>query len=110
MAERHASWLHTQRAVFGVSSLTGEYRYLDLPGLSREDGAVETGMIQSDGTEVRPRVCLSPDGTEVAYFYDGWPTGDDPFSNVVGFAVYDTDTGDVTRYPVGAAASNLKGS
>lgn len=103
VAERHTSWLHAERAVFGVSSLTGEYRYLDLPDLDGDDETVRTGMIMSDGAESPPRVSLSPNGTKVAYCYRGTPTGSDPFSDVVGFAVYDTATGDVTRYPVGAA-------
>ncbi|MEP6666317.1 MAG: hypothetical protein ABJA81_07720 [Nocardioidaceae bacterium] len=82
--DRHTSWLHSERAVYGVSALTGEYRYLDLPD-----------------AELDPRatVALSPDGTQIAYLYSGKPE-QQPRFHVIGLAVYNTPTGTVKKYQI----------
>jgi hypothetical protein len=82
---RQTSWFHTADAEFGVSAVTGEYRFLDLP-----DEARDTGF----------EPVLSPDGLRVAYFVSGRPTSPAAPSDVVGYAVYNSVTGDVERHLV----------
>lgn len=80
------SWTGTEDAVAGVSAVTGEYRFLDLPD------AVLPGN----------QVALAPDGRHVAYWYGG-ETRESPNSGsgpVVGVGVYDTVTGEVVRHAV----------
>lgn len=76
----------------GVSA-TGEYAFLDLPGLSVLEGFVQDGNL-----------ALSADGSKLAFWFGGEPAGDyggtpylEPF---VGLAVYDTVTGEVWRRPI----------
>lgn len=74
----------------GISAATGEYRFLDLPGLSGDGsyGAV-----------------LSPDGRAVAYWSTG-PTTDTPNTERGGIAAigfYDTVTGEVRRQRIETA-------
>lgn len=64
----------------GISGTTGEYRFLDLPGWTRDE-----------------HVALSDDGTRVAYWDDA------------GIAVYDTTGGAVTGHPVDVAAGARPG-
>lgn len=61
------------------------YRWLDLPGMSGEYPA---------------DVALSPDGRRLAYFLAGEPESAFRQSDVVGYAVYDTVTGEVARHQV----------
>lgn len=87
-APRQTSWFHTDGyALFGVSAATGAYRFIDLPG-------ADIGF--AGDTEV----ALSPSGTKIGY----WILGDIATArsqpNDVGFAVYDTVTGHVTRHLV----------
>ena len=84
-AER-AGWTSAEFGVVGISATTGEYRFLDLPD-----------VVAASVDEV----ALSPDGRRVAYWYTGET---DEVANeevpVVGAAVYDATTGEVTRMPV----------
>jgi len=66
------------RAVFGLSAVDGSARWLDLPELNFENGWER-------------RLALSPDGTKVGYVVTG------PGGVPVGWAVYDTTTGEVVR-------------
>ncbi|WP_243060926.1 hypothetical protein [Nocardioides sp. SR21] len=81
-AER-GSWTGTSYELVGISATTGEYRFLDVPG----SGEVESA--------------LAPDGRHIAYWLTGEPSGapngDAP---IVGFAVYDTTTGDTVRQAI----------
>ena len=70
---------------FGVSAVDQGYRWLDLPGMSGEYPA---------------DVALSPDGRRLAYFLAGEPESAVRQSDVVGYAVYDTVTGEVARHRV----------
>lgn len=78
--------------IVGVSSTTGEYAFLDLPGW--DDGGASLG-----GSDV----ALSPDGRHLAWWSLGSPSGEPntttggPFT---GFAVLDTSTGDVERVAI----------
>jgi hypothetical protein len=68
----------------GVSAVTGEYRFLDLPG-----------WVQDPFSGVS--WALSPDGRYVAYLYraagaDAWPEA------ATGLALYDARTGEVRRH------------
>ncbi len=89
---RKSLWGAGEMALVGVSSESGEYRFLDLPGRATqiEDMVEET-------------VALSPDGRRVAYWLEGRPE-DEPNreagSVVVGVAVQDLVTGDVVRHGV----------
>lgn len=86
-AATRGSWGGDQEGVVGISAVTGEYRYLDLPDV------VYPGF---------ERVALSPDGRHVAYWYRG-ETAKSPNSSsgpTVGVAIYDSTTGDVVRHPV----------
>lgn len=82
-AERK-TWTTTTDGYVGVSATTGEYRFLDLPDAS--------------GT---PDPALSPDGRHVAYWLGGDPQRKPHTYNgqaaptTVGYAVYDTVTGEV---------------
>lgn len=71
----------------GVSATTGEYRFLDLPGLAGSAGGDEPA--------------LSPSGRYLAYWLGGDPDGDaapvEDGRPVVGVAVYDTVTGDAHK-------------
>lgn len=60
----------------GVSAITGEYRFLDLPRLA---------------TAVRPTWALSPDGRYVAYLYANSDLAGSRYAT--GLALYDADTG-----------------
>lgn len=87
---RNALWGEGEPALVGVSSETGEYRFLDLPG--RATG-VEDPQTES--------VALSPDGRRIAYWVEGEPEKPslrvtDPV--VVGVAVQDMASGDVVRH------------
>lgn len=87
---RDALWGAEEPALVGVSSETGEYRFLDLPG--RATG-VEDPQTES--------VALSPDGRRIAYWIEGEPEKPslrvtDPV--VVGVAVQDLVTGAVVRH------------
>ena len=79
------SWsgISEQLAPVGVSGVTGEYRFLDLPGLVPEPGFGSWA--------------LAPDGEHVAYLYreDG---ADLSGGLASGLAVYDTSTGDLRRH------------
>ncbi len=86
-AERATGWSGTANGVVGVSAATGEYRFLDLPGLVGESD-------DPFAVEVEPD--LSPDGRSVAY----WLGQADHPGRVGGFAVYDTVSGGVTRHEV----------
>lgn len=87
------SWTgDSSNGLVGVSA-TGEYAFLDLPGSSPTD-------IYSNLTDF----ALSADGTRVAYWLTGDPSGEpggDPqLEPYVGVAVYDTVTGEVWRRPI----------
>jgi hypothetical protein len=75
--------------VFGISATTGVYRFLDLPGRSRQTA-----------------VALSPDGRYVAYWLTGRTRGKayagvgSDLDPVTGIAYYDTVDGSVRRSPV----------
>lgn len=79
-AERGTWWLGRQEAWYGVTAVGQGYVWLDLPGQPAEEGR---------------DVALSPDGRFVAYWLAGTPRLEDAQSDVVGFAVYDTVTGEV---------------
>lgn len=80
--ERRDFWLRSRPAVFAVSAVDGSSRWLELPGRADSDDRL---------------LALSPDGTRLGYLLAGEPTGRVAQSDVVGFAVYDTETGQVTR-------------
>jgi hypothetical protein len=89
-AAERGSWTGGRRALVGVSATTGEYAFLDLP----DDAGVEDGHSQ-----------LAPDGRHVAYWLTGDTTGapageEDP---IAGVAVYDLETGRVTRHWISTA-------
>ncbi|MCD4525981.1 hypothetical protein [Nocardioides sp. cx-173] len=89
-AERK-SWTGSRTALAGVSS-GGEYAFLDLPGLPGTRG-------QDVGTEI----ALSDDGRLLAYPLTGTPEGEPNLMDgaaLVGVAVYDTVSGEVTRHRV----------
>lgn len=75
-------WLRERERWFGVSAVDQDYHWLDLPGMAEGEAA---------------GVALSPDGRYLGYHLGGTPTGDAPQSDVVGFGVYDTVTGDVVE-------------
>lgn len=83
-AAERKSWTGSSYDVVGVSAVTQEYRFLDLPDRAGFDHLEET-----DGA-------LSPDGRHLAYWVTGGTT-DEPASAgfagdpVVGYAVYDTE-------------------
>jgi hypothetical protein len=77
---RDGIFVTTTPTWFGVSAVDQAYRWLDLPGMSSEYPA---------------EVSLSPDGRRLAYFVSGDPEASFRQSDVVGYAVYDTVTGDV---------------
>jgi hypothetical protein len=78
----------------GVSGLTGEYRFLDLPDRAGAGIAIPSAAA---------RPALSPGGRYVAYWLKGRPSGD-PWTHdedvIVGVAVYDTVTGAIARRPI----------
>src|SRR5262245_59517516 len=76
---RH-TWTGDENGVVGVSATTGEYRFVDLPGLAVDDAL--------DGSW-----SLSPDGRFIAYLYrdDGAHVAP---GAATGVALYDTSTGD----------------
>lgn len=85
-------WPWTKKtAVFGVTADGQDYRWLDLPD--------RVGRGVSGGNWEAP-VALSPDGRKVAYFLAGRPSGRRAFTNVVGWAVWDAETGAVDRHRV----------
>jgi hypothetical protein len=84
LAPRRSPWVVTRSgAWFGVSAVDQTYRWLDLPGQATSEEA--------------QAVSLSPDGTRLAYALGGEPSEPDPQSDVVGVAVLDLVTGDVTE-------------
>ncbi|VXB46777.1 hypothetical protein [Nocardioides sp. AX2bis] len=85
-------WGEEEPGVVGVSAATGEYAFLDLPGLPGSP----TGPDDSTAP------ALSADGRLVAYWYVGQTRGEPVRRGPVlaGVAVYDTITGDVVRRPV----------
>lgn len=83
-APRRGEWVFpTEEHLFGVSAVDQTYRWLELPRQARSQEA--------------QAVSLSPDGTRLAYFLGGRPTKPNPQSDMVGFAVLDLVTGDVTE-------------
>lgn len=87
IATRQTSWFHANdHAWFGVSAVDGEYRFLDLPGY------------EDTGTDP----ALSPDGTRIAYFYAGRLPGTDGHRAILGYAIYNSVTGEVLRHRVPA--------
>jgi hypothetical protein len=84
LAPRRSPWLVTRsEGWFGVSAVDQTYRWLDLPGQATREG--------------EQRVSLSPDGTRLAYVLGGEPAEPNAQSDVVGFAVLDLVTGEVTE-------------
>lgn len=84
-AERRAPWLVTaDDEWYGVSAADQSYVWLVLPGRDRDAG----------------EVALSPDGRRVGYFLAGEVPGPRAQSATVGYAVYDTVTGRVSRRTV----------
>jgi hypothetical protein len=76
-------------ALFGISALTGAYRFIGLPGLAEE----------SLGSPYD--IALSPDGRRIAYWFvrsDEENDGSGGAPPAGGVAVYDTATGQVTRH------------
>jgi len=84
-AER-GTWTGSEVGIAGVSAVTGEYGFLDLPDLAGP-------------------VSLSPDGQRLAYWVRGTPSGD-PNSGweqdgpVTGLAVRDLRSGDERRHEI----------
>jgi hypothetical protein len=79
----------------GVSAVTGEYRFLDLPGRHSTDLA-----------EVS-EIAVSADGRRVAYWY-GAPEVERDFGVPAdGVAVYDTVTGKVSRHAISSPTTLL---
>jgi hypothetical protein len=84
LAPRRGAWLFPRSEQwFGVSAVDQGYRWLDLP--------------RQAVSEEAQAVSLSPDGERLAYFLGGTPTAANPQSDVVGFAVWDLTTGEVTE-------------
>ncbi|MDO3395105.1 hypothetical protein QWJ41_05210 [Nocardioides sp. SOB44] len=86
---RDAVWGAGEPALLGISSQTGAYRFLDLPGRAR----TEEPQTES--------VALSPDGRRLAYWLEGEPDGEPNRavgSVVVGVAVQDLVSGEVVRH------------
>ncbi len=75
-------WLRSEERWFGVSGRDQTYRWLDLPGMAEDESAA---------------IALSPDGRYLGYHLGGRPSGAVVQSDIVGFAVYDTATGEVTE-------------
>lgn len=87
-AER-GSWTGMDLTLVGISATTGEYAFLDLPDADGGTGRAE----------------LAPDGRHIAYWLTGETTGT-PNSDsgpITGVAVYDTETGEVTRHWISTA-------
>ncbi len=97
--ERRTSWNQTESSWFGVSAVTGEYRYVDLPDMAPLAGSFAVPL------------ALSPDGTRLAYWLRGGPAPGESRARIVGWASYDTTTGDVARHtldlPGGLAPEQL---
>lgn len=85
-AERGTWWLGRRESWFGVTAAGQRYVWLDLPGQPAEEGR---------------EVALSPDGRHVGYWLAGTPRLAGAQSDVVGFAEYDTVTGEVRTRRVG---------
>lgn len=85
-AER-GSWTRTDAATLGISAVTGDYAFFDLPQAS--ENTVE----------------LAPDGRHVAYWLTGRTTGtpNTKWPPITGVAVYDTTTGDVSPHWISTA-------
>ncbi len=85
------SWTGSTYGVVAISAATGDYRFLDLPRLALGD---------------HTDVALAPDGRHLAYWTTGSSTGAPNTTStfegrpVTGFAVYDTDSGEVRTHPV----------
>lgn len=87
MTAERKGWFSSGNGVVGVSATTGEYRFLDLPDDAGQGWA------------------LSPDGSRVAYWLTGDPSGSPQASGgqevpVVGIAVWDAVTGEVVRHEI----------
>ncbi|MDX6375377.1 MAG: hypothetical protein QOD98_4365 [Nocardioidaceae bacterium] len=79
------TWTGTkEQQVVGVSATTGEYRFVDLPGLAPYTGASKS-------------FALSPDGKYVAYLYRD-DRSEDPGTAATGLALYDATTGEARRH------------
>jgi hypothetical protein len=86
-AERASGWSGNANGLVAVAAETGEYRFLDLPGLVSESDDPFAAEVES---------ALSPDGRSVAY----WLGQADRSERIGGFAVYDAVSGEVTRHEV----------
>ena len=75
----HRRFFSSEQGFYGVSAETGDYRFLNLPGLAQ--GAT---------------ISVSPDGTKVAY----WLANPQVSGFADGFAVYDTVSGEVDRHRI----------
>lgn len=85
---QRGGWFGSEPGFVAISATTGEYRFLDLPGLARGTG-----------------VALAPDGLHVAYWTTGPTTGSPntgfgQSGTVAGVAVYDSTTGEVVRHVI----------
>lgn len=81
-AEQATSWRGaSSNGIIAVSGTTGDYRFLDLAGAA------------PDNSTVQAPAALSPDGRLVAY----WLADPNRPEWVLGIAVYDSTTGEVTR-------------
>ena len=79
------SWKGMHPGVVGISATTGEYAFLDLPDAELDH--LDTAAV-------------SPDGRRVAYWITGETTGTPNSASgpVTGVAVFDADTGGVSRH------------
>lgn len=84
--ERGTWWLGRRESWYGVTAVGQRYVWLDLPGQPVNEGG---------------EVALSPDGRHVGYWLAGAPRLTGAQSDVVGFAAYDTVTGEVRTREVG---------
>lgn len=83
---RH-TWTGQEDTLVGVSATTGEYRFVDLPGLT------------TTSSSPKPPWSLSPDGRYVAYLYRS-SGAELPSEAATGVALYDTSTGAVRKQPL----------
>lgn len=85
VSAEQGTWWRGRPGVVGVSALTGEYAFLDLPNMADEP------------------VALAPDGRHVAFWTVGTPSGSptvDPSGPITGLSVYDAATGAVQHVEV----------
>ncbi len=78
---------HTTQGVVGVTASTGEYGFVDLPG-------VASSLLESSS------VAISPDGLHVAYWLANDPSRSPNGAGVGGVGIYDTVTGKARTYRV----------